>query len=54
MPGLPALVVKPDMLAAAYGLRARYRTVASTAFCPADTLVELYRVMGGATCVMSC
>ncbi|SMO38313.1 FtsX-like permease family protein [Paracoccus laeviglucosivorans] len=53
MPGLPALVVKPDTIAAAYGLRSRYRTAQSTAFFPAETLVELYSVMGGATRVMS-
>lgn len=53
LPGLPAIIMQPDSLAAAYGLRARYRTAASTAFFPAETLVDLYEVMGGAARVMS-
>ncbi|WP_199257516.1 ABC transporter permease [Paracoccus binzhouensis] len=52
MPGLPAIVMKPASVADAYGLRARYRTEASTAFFPAETLIELYAVMGDATRVM--
>lgn len=53
LPGLPAIVVKPDSIATAYGLRARYRTAQSTAFFPAETLVDLYAVMGDATRIMS-
>ncbi|MFC3570056.1 ABC transporter permease [Paracoccus simplex] len=52
MPGLPAIVMKPASVADAYGLRARYRSEVSTAFFPAETLVELYAVMGDATRVM--
>ncbi len=53
MPGLPAIVVKPKSVTAAYGLRARYRTAQSTAFFPAETLVELYSIMGGAARIMA-
>lgn len=53
MPGLPAIVVKPDSVAAAYGLRARYRDAGSTAFFPAETLVQLYGLMGHAARVMA-
>lgn len=53
LPGLPALVVKPANVAAAYGLRGQYRTAQSTAFFPAEVLVELYAVLGDATAIMS-
>ena len=53
LPGVPAIVIKPENLAAAYGLRDRYRTVASTAFFPAEVLVDLYTVMGNVARVMS-
>lgn len=53
MPGLPAIVLSPESVAAAYGLRARYRGAESMAFFPAETLVELYEVMGGITRVMA-
>lgn len=53
MPGLPALVVKPADVGAAYGLRGAYRTGQSTAFFPAEVLVELYAVLGDATAIMS-
>lgn len=53
LPGLPAVVVKPHDVAAAYGLRAAYRTPQSTAFFPAEVLVELYAVLGDATAIMS-
>lgn len=52
-PGIPAIVIKPKTIADAYGLRARYRTAQSTAFFPAETLVELYSVMGQAVQIMS-
>ncbi len=52
MPGLPAIVVKPRGIADAYGLRARYRSADSTAFFPAETLTELYRMLGGAARVL--
>ena len=53
LPGLPAVVVKPKDVAAAYGLRGAYRTPQSTAFFPAEVLVELYALLGDATAIMS-
>ncbi|WP_449394334.1 FtsX-like permease family protein [Devosia riboflavina] len=53
LPGLPAVVVKPTDVAAAYGLRAAYRTPQSTAFFPAEVLVGLYALLGDATAIMS-
>lgn len=44
--GVPAIVIKPENLAAAYGLRNLFRTEASTAFFPAEVLVGLYQVLG--------
>lgn len=53
LPGLPAVVVKPADVSAAYGLRSAYRTPQSTAFFPAEVLVELYALLGNATAIMS-
>lgn len=53
LPGVPAIVVKPKDVAAAYGLRAAYRTPQSTAFFPAEVLVGLYAILGDATAIMS-
>lgn len=52
LPGVPAIVVKPENVAAAYGLRSLYRTPESTAFFPAEVLVELYAVMGDVARIM--
>lgn len=52
LPGVPAIVVKPTDVAAAYGLRGLYRTEESTAFFPAEVLVDLYAVMGNVAAVM--
>lgn len=52
LPGVPAIVVKPESVAAAYGLRNRYRTADSTAFFPAEVLVELYALMGDVARIM--
>ncbi|HBN51476.1 MULTISPECIES: FtsX-like permease family protein [Thalassospira] len=52
LPGVPALVVRPKSVAAAYTLRADYRTDHSTAFFPAEVLVEMYRLLGNAGSVM--
>ena len=52
-PGVPAIVVKPVDVATAYGLRGEYRTAQSTAFFPAEVLVELYAVLGDVARVMS-
>ncbi|WP_375451467.1 FtsX-like permease family protein [uncultured Devosia sp.] len=53
LPGVPAVVVKPHDVAAAYGLRGQYRSERSTAFFPAEILVGLYDVLGDATRIMS-
>ena len=53
LPGVPAVVVKPADVAAAYGLRGEYRNDHSTAFFPAEVLVQLYGVLGDAAAVMS-
>jgi len=52
LPGVPAIVVKPADVASAYGLRGLYRTADSTAFFPAEALVDIYRVMGNVAGVM--
>lgn len=48
LPGVPAVVVKATNLAAAYGLRNKYRTAESLALFPAEVLVQLYALMGDA------
>lgn len=48
LPGVPAVVVKASNLAAAYGLRNKYRTAESQALFPAEILVQLYALMGDA------
>ncbi|MCC9620125.1 ABC transporter permease [Thalassospira sp. MA62] len=52
LPGVPAIVVRPNSVAAAYTLRSDYRTDHSTAFFPAEVLVEMYRLLGNASSVM--
>ena len=44
--GAPAVILTPENVNAAYGLRNLYKTNASMAFFPAEVLVELYAVMG--------
>jgi len=46
LPGVPAVVVSPDSVAAAYGLRNAYRDTRTTAFFPAEALGELYAILG--------
>lgn len=53
VPGIPAAVVKPKTLAAAYGLRSEYRTKDTTAFFPAEVLVQLYGLIGDVRVVMT-
>ncbi|MGB3502925.1 MAG: ABC transporter permease [Mesorhizobium sp.] len=53
LPGIPAIVVKPESVAAAYGLRNLYRTAQSTAFFPAEVLTGIYSLMGNVAQVMS-
>ena len=53
VPGIPAAVVKPKTVAGAYGLRSEYRTTDTTAFFPAEVLVQLYGLIGDVRVVMS-
>lgn len=53
VPGVPAIVIKPDTINAAYGLRNQYRTTTSMAFFPAEALLQLYDVLGDVRTVMS-
>lgn len=52
LPGVPAVVLKPIDVSAAYGLRSLYRNAESTAFFPAEVLVQIYDVMGNVARVM--
>ena len=51
--GVPAIVIAPDTINAAYGLRNLYRTPLSMAFFPAEALVRLYEVLGQVRELMS-
>jgi len=53
VPGVPAIVIKPETINAAYGLRTLYRTPLSMAFFPAEALVRLYEVLGDIRELMS-
>jgi len=53
VPGVPAIVIKPKSLIAAYGLRGKYRTERTTAFFPAETLISLYELLGDMRVMMS-
>jgi putative ABC transport system permease protein len=53
VPGVPAIVIKPETINAAYGLRNLYRTPLSMAFFPAEALVRLYEVLGDIRELMS-
>lgn len=53
MPGIPAAVLKPVTIAAAYGLRSEYRTTETMAFFPGEVLVNLYELLGDVRVVMS-
>lgn len=52
LPGVPAVVMKPGSVAAAYGLRNEYGTASTTAFFPAEVLVQLYAVLGNVGGIM--
>ncbi len=52
LPGVPAVVVKPDSVPTAYGLRSAYRSDDTTAFFPAEVLVQLYAVLGDVRSVL--
>lgn len=51
--GVPAIVLKPRSIAGAYQLRARYRTVSSTAVFPGEVLTSLFRTLGDVRSVLS-
>jgi putative ABC transport system permease protein len=53
MSGVPAIVITPETVNAAYGLRTLYRTPTSMAFFPAEALVRLYEVLGDIRELMS-
>ena len=53
VPGVPAIVIKPETINAAYGLRILYRTPSSMAFFPAEALIRLYEVLGDIRELMS-
>ncbi len=53
LPGVPAIAVKPDSVAAAYGLRGALRTNESMALFPAEVLNELYSTLGNVRDMMS-
>lgn len=53
LPGIPAAIVKPTSFGAAYSLRSQYRTAATTAFFPAEVLLQLYGLMGDVRLIMS-
>jgi putative ABC transport system permease protein len=46
VPGIPAIVVKPKSVAAAYALRGQYRQGGTMALFPAEVLVSIYSTMG--------
>jgi len=52
-PGIPAAILRPDSVAAAYRLRSAYATTESMAFFPAEALRNLYAVLGDMRRLMS-
>ena len=53
LPGVPAIAVKPDSIAAAYLLRAKLRTPRSIALFPAEVLNDLYLTLGNVRDLMA-
>ena len=53
LPGVPAIAVKPDSVAAAYAVRNQFRNARSVALFPAEVLNELYGVLGNVRDLMS-
>jgi putative ABC transport system permease protein len=53
LPGVPAIAVKPESVAAAYALRGQLRTPRSVALFPAEVLNDLYVVLGNVRDLMS-
>jgi len=53
LPGVPAVIIKPSSISAAYGLRNRYQTDETMAFFPAEVLVKLYQYLGDITTIIN-
>lgn len=53
LPGVPAIAIKPESIAAAYGLRGQLRTPRSVALFPAEVLNDLYLTLGNVRDLMS-
>ncbi len=53
LPGLPAIAIKPESVAAAYRLRGEFRTPRSLALFPAEVLNDLYLTLGNVRDLMS-
>ena len=53
LPGVPAIAIKPDSVAAAYQLRGQFRSSRSLALFPAEVLNDLYLTLGNIRDVMS-
>ncbi len=53
LPGLPAIAVKPDSVAAAYTLRGQFRSAHSLALFPAEVLNDLYVTLDNVRDLMS-
>lgn len=51
--GVPSIAIKPDSVAAAYRLRAQFRTPRSVAVFPAEVLNDLYLALGNMRDLMS-
>ena len=53
LPGVPAIVIKPDSISAAYLVRAKFRTARSVALFPAEVLNDLYLTLGNVRDLMA-
>ena len=51
--GVPAIIVKPDSVTSAYGLRNQFKSNSSMAFFPAEVLVDLYGALSNVRSLMS-
>ncbi|MFC0218168.1 ABC transporter permease [Pseudochelatococcus lubricantis] len=53
VPGVPAIIVKPKSIAAAYQLRQEYRAETTVGVFPAEVLTRLYATLGDARLVLT-
>ena len=51
--GVPAVVMRPDSIIAAYRLRGKFKTADSMSFFPAEVLVQLYGILGQVEALVS-